>query len=113
MPRPATVIATLVVVLLHALLLVGGTIASGLALAASSLTRPGVGRSAAVLLPSASRALLSLLLAAGGVLLVVRVWRAARGARVVLTGWLCLSGLITLGGIVTSLARVAAPACRS
>jgi hypothetical protein len=102
MNRPATVIAVLVVVLLHALLLVGGTVASGLALATFTLTHPGLGWSPSQLVPSALGGLLNLLLAAADVVLGLRVWKGARRGRVLLSVCLGVSALISGGGAVAT-----------
>jgi hypothetical protein len=106
---PATVVAALVLVLVHALLLIGGTVASGYLLAAFAVTHPGFGWSPSVLVPGVLGNLLTLVLAAGDVLLGLRLWQRARRARVLLSGWLGLSAVVTLGGVVTSFTQVATP----
>lgn len=109
LPRSATLVAALVLLGVHAVLLVGGTAASGLSLATFVVTHPGWGWTPSVLVPSASSAVLTVVLAAGDVVLGLRLFNAARRARPLLTGWLGLSGLITLTGMLTSLTRVATP----
>ena len=104
MTRPTTLIVAVVVVLLHALLLAGRTVASVLSLAAFVATHPGMRWTPAVLVPTASGTLVGLVLAAGDVLLVVWLWRGARRARVVLTVLLVVSGLLVVGGVVSLLA---------
>ena len=64
MNRPASVVAVLVVVLLHALLLVGRTVASALSLASFALTHPGFRWTPAMLVSVASGSVLNLVLAA-------------------------------------------------
>jgi hypothetical protein len=103
MNRPAGVVAVLVVVLLHALLLVGRAVASALSLASFALTHPGFRWTPALLISTASGTLVSLVLAVGDVLLVGWLWRGARRARVVLTALVVVSGLLVLGGVVTLL----------
>lgn len=109
MNRPATVITTFVVVLLHALLQLGRTVAAGIGLAAFVLTHPRLGSTPAVLLSSALGVLLGLVLVVGDVVLVLWFWRAAPRARVVLTVWLSLASLLTLGSVVTWLSAAASP----
>lgn len=109
MNRPATVVVVLVVVLLHALLLVGRTVVSALSLATFALTHPGFRWTPVLLVPLASGGVLNLVLAAGDVLLVGWLWRGARRARVVLTVLVAVSGLLVLGGVVTVLSRTSAP----
>ena len=100
MNRPASVVAVLVVVLLHALLLVGRTVASALSLVVYTLTHPGVLWGPAELVTTASGTLLSLVLAAADLLLVVWLWRGANRARVLLTVLVVVSGVLALGGAV-------------
>jgi hypothetical protein len=109
MARPATVIATLVVVLLAALLDLGRTVASSIALTAFVLTHRGFGSTRTVVLSGVVDAVVGLVLVTGYVLLVLRFWSAAPRARAVLTGWLALAGVLALGGVVTSLVAVADP----
>jgi hypothetical protein len=109
MTRPSTVTAVLVVALLNALLQLTRTVASGIALTAFVLTHPGSGSTRTVVLSGAVDAVVGLVLVTGSVLLVLRFWRAAPRARAVLAGWLALSGLLALGGVVTLLTAVADP----
>lgn len=103
MKRPASLVAVLVVVLVHALLLVGRTVASALSLATFVLTHPGFRWTPALVVTTASGTLLSLVLAAADLLLVVWLWRGADRARVLLTVLVVVSALLALGGAVTLL----------
>lgn len=107
MNRPAGVVALLVVVLLHALLLVGRTVASALSLASFALAHPGFRWTPALLVSLASGSVLSLVLAAGDVLLVGWLWRRAPRARVLLTVLVGVSGLLAVGGAVTLMSSTA------
>lgn len=109
MTRPAGVIAALVVVLVHALLVVGRTVASVISLSVFVLTHTYFDSTRVLLLSGGAGAFVGLLVATGDVLLVVWFWRAAPRARVVLTVWLALSGLLTIGNVVSLSIAVADP----
>jgi hypothetical protein len=101
-PRPATVIAVLVVVLVHATFLLGSTVASLISLGALVLTHPDFGLTPSVLVIVGLGILLDLVLAAVAVVLVVRLWHAGRRAQTLLTVWLGLNALVALGNVVGS-----------
>ena len=107
--RPATVVALLVVVVVQATFLVVGTVASAVAVAGFLLTHPSFGGTPSVLVPVAVGVLLDLALAAGDVVLVVRLWRARRRARTLMTGWLGLCELVALGSVVGSSTTAGGP----
>lgn len=109
MTRPASVVATLVVVLLHATLQLGRTVASVVSLTAFVLAHPGFEATPFLLFSSASGALLGLVVATGDVVLGLWFFRGAPRARLVLSLWLALSGLATLGGVVSLSVAAASP----
>jgi hypothetical protein len=108
-PRPATVVAVLVLVLTHATFVVGATAASAVSVAVLLLTHPTFGRTPSVLVPVALGIVLDLVLAAVDVLLVVRLWRARGRAQTLLTVWLGLCGLVALGSLVGSSTAAGGP----